>query len=387
MSSAVRSLEDRAAKGAPHASPAADVDSTPLNCPMQRRQALHGAYRRAVLGAILAAFALMAPTALTALPFLIAGMPVVVQALIAISNLRSMADSEFALRIDGTRLQIPSPWGWRVLSFDVSEIDTLEVVTRGDMGFVLLGRAGRFAVTFSSPAFAKNGDFAQAVARLEALRPAGVAVERPDVSVPWVAFVTAGVLVAAHVLRLLFPGDPDSGDSLALWGAVHGSLVLEGDVYRLFTAGLLHVSIMHLMSNLMLLLFLAVQLEFIFGWKRALALLCIANVCAAMSAAVFSDLLTVGASGAIYGVGGFLCVLAVIRRELVPVRLRGGMPWWWLAGLIVVDTAIGIMVPQISFSMHAGGFITGALLAACWYRADLLAWWRRPGGILPRTAR
>lgn len=387
MCSATRSSVDLAAEGAPRESPAADDDAVALDFPMQRRQALHGAYRRAALGAILAAFALMAPTGLAALPFLIAGLPVVAQALIAIVTLRSMTDAGFALRIEGTRLHIPSPWGWRVLSFDVLDIDTLEVVTRGAVGFVMLGRSGHFAVSFSSSSFVREGDFGRAIARLEWLLSADVVAERPDRSAPWVALATACVLVALHVARLLFPGDPDPGDSLALWGAVHGSLVLEGDVYRLFMAGLLHASTMHLLSNLMLFLFLMMQFEFIFGWKRALTLLCIANVCAATCAAVFSDLLTVGASGAIYGVGGFLCVLAVIRRELVPVRLRGGMPWWCLAGLIVVDTTIGTMVPQISFSMHTGGFLTGAVLAAYWYRADLLAWWQRVGGSLRRAAR
>lgn len=88
MCSATRSSVDLAAEGAPRESPAADDDAVALDFPMQRRQALHGAYRRAALGAILAAFALMAPTGLAALPFLISGLPVVAQALIAIVTLR-----------------------------------------------------------------------------------------------------------------------------------------------------------------------------------------------------------------------------------------------------------------------------------------------------------
>jgi len=92
--------------------------------------------------------------------------------------------------------------------------------------------------------------------------------------------VTYG-LIAVNLL--VFIGMTLSGGSqnvvnLIAWGAKYNPLIIQGELWRLFTPMFIHIGLEHLALNLLTLYFLGVQLEQLFGKWRFLALYLISGV-------------------------------------------------------------------------------------------------------------
>jgi membrane associated rhomboid family serine protease len=344
---------------------------------MQRRLAVNSAARRVALGLLFAVPGLLAPWTPPALVMFAIGGAIALQAALALRVLLRTPTNAFALAASATTLRIPSMLTGRRTAMALQDVESIEVrerrTKRGTSGFVVIGRRSRLAVSVWSGAFDAPDAFVRLVDYCDSLAP-DVNVTRSEKE-GWLFLLLASMLVALHLAREVAPG-ADGLESLVLWGAAHRDLVLGGDWYRLVTAGFAHADWLHLCSNMVLLAILLPQFELKLGSLRMLVLFVVCNIGAGICAVTFSEKFVVGASGALYGVGGCLCVLAIVRQDLVPIRLRATLPRWYLFGLIALDTAIGIAVPVISFSMHAGGFVTGALLGAYWYRADVARAWQ-----------
>ena len=147
-------------------------------------------------------------------------------------------------------------------------------------------------------------------------------------------------------------GDAVCTDGGGLW--LPG--VVDGAYWQLLTAGFTHVTIFHIAFNMFALWVIGPQLELVFGRARFLALylLSLLTGSAVVMWAAPEFQLTVGASGAIYGL--FAALLVVARKVGADMRQL-----WVLIGINVFIT---FAVPNISWQGHLGGFAGGALVAA-----------------------
>ncbi|WP_432477892.1 rhomboid family intramembrane serine protease [Nocardioides sp. GXQ0305] len=129
---------------------------------------------------------------------------------------------------------------------------------------------------------------------------------------------------------------------------------VDGAWWQVATAGFTHVAVWHLAFNMLALWYLGPQLEAVFGRLRFLALYLVSLLTGSAVVLWASPefQLTVGASGAIYGLFGALLVVA--RRIGADVR-----PLLAIIGLNVVIT---FTVPNISWQGHLGGFLGGVLV-------------------------
>lgn len=167
-------------------------------------------------------------------------------------------------------------------------------------------------------------------------------------------------LVALNVLVYLvtvYQGNGVSrpGGSVFLDGALIGAAIdVEGDWYRLVTAMFLHASLLHLVFNMLALYWLGTVVEQALGTPRFLLLYFVAGIAGSAGALAMSDpfAVTVGASGAIYGIMGALLVLEY--------RATGTFAGQAL-GLIVVNLALTFAIPNISVGGHLGGLAGGIL--------------------------
>src|SRR5262245_26365399 len=133
---------------------------------------------------------------------------------------------------------------------------------------------------------------------------------------------------------------------------IHGGLD-QGEWYRLITAAFLHGSLIHLALNMIVLWFIGAPVEMAIGRGRFLALYLISGLAGSAGALIFSpDAVTVGASGAIFGILGAALVLEFQRSYVL-----GGQA----LGLIVVNLVLTFAIPNISIGGHIGGLIGGAL--------------------------
>src|SRR4029450_5647890 len=122
-------------------------------------------------------------------------------------------------------------------------------------------------------------------------------------------------LVAAHVAVFVYGigqgGRGISGtDQMTFDGGLFGPAVAAGDWYRVVTAGFLHASILHLALNMYLLYLLGALLEPFLGRVAFGAAYCAALLPGSFGVLLASPAeLTVGASGAVFGLMGLAAVV------------------------------------------------------------------------------
>ena len=168
------------------------------------------------------------------------------------------------------------------------------------------------------------------------------------------------VLVAVNIFVYLVTvyqggGVGRPGGQLFLDGALIGAAIdQQGEWYRLVTAMFLHGSLLHLAFNMFALYWLGTVVEQALGTWRFLLLYFVSGVAGSAGALALSGpfAVTVGASGAIYGILGALLVLEY--------RATGTFAGQAL-GLIVVNLALTFAIPNISIGGHLGGLAGGIL--------------------------
>jgi membrane associated rhomboid family serine protease len=132
--------------------------------------------------------------------------------------------------------------------------------------------------------------------------------------------------------------------------------VADGAVWQLVTSMFTHVELWHIGFNMVALFVLGPQLELMLGRARFLALYLLSGLVG--SATVYwlaaEHSVTVGASGALFGLMAALLIVAI--------KVRGDVQsLFTLVGINVVITVIG--AGFISWQGHLGGFVGGLLLA------------------------
>jgi membrane associated rhomboid family serine protease len=181
-------------------------------------------------------------------------------------------------------------------------------------------------------------------------------VERRAVASPGIVTKTLiGVNVAIFLLNLAQGASLGrNAGELFLDGALYGPAVADGDWWRLITAAFLHGSIVHLLFNMFMLYLIGTPMEMAIGPFRYIGLYVASALAGSAGALVLSpEAVTVGASGAIFGILG-----AAVVFERQGYNVLGGSA----LGTVVLNLAFTFAVPNISIGGHVGGLIGGALV-------------------------
>ena len=147
--------------------------------------------------------------------------------------------------------------------------------------------------------------------------------------------------------------------NLLRYGALNSVLVQNGEFWRLITAGFLHGGIFHLIFNMYALYIIGTQIENFAGkWKFLAIYFCSMLTASLMSCVINPNSVSVGASGAIFGLLGALVYFgyhyrlylgSVLRNQIIP--------------LILFNLLLGFMVSGIDNAAHLGGLIGGLLIS------------------------
>ena len=171
--------------------------------------------------------------------------------------------------------------------------------------------------------------------------------------------VVTKILVAVNVLVYLAELAQGSGvnanrGSIFEHGALYGPLVASGDWWRRFTAAFLHYGPVHLALNMLALWWFGPPVEAVLGRGRFLMLYIVSGLAGSAGALLLSpNSVTVGASGAIFGILGAAFVL---ERQRVYV-FGGGALMIIAINLIFTFSFSG----SISVGGHLGGLVGGAV--------------------------
>jgi membrane associated rhomboid family serine protease len=155
-----------------------------------------------------------------------------------------------------------------------------------------------------------------------------------------------------------------SGQAALAWGGNWGPRTLNGEWWRLVTAGFVHGGLLHIAFNMWCLLSLGQLSERLFGRFQTFFIYMLTGVGGALLSIAHNPRnLEVGASGAIFGIAGALlagvkfgnlAISAGEKRSVVSSMV-------FFVGVNFVLGA-GILGSNIDNFCHLGGFITGLLI-------------------------
>jgi membrane associated rhomboid family serine protease len=186
---------------------------------------------------------------------------------------------------------------------------------------------------------------------------------------PVLTYILIGINVVAGIGSLLGGGAGAGSSSLTDDGGLSQHFIADGEYYRLITAGFLHAGPFHLLTNMLALWILGSMIEPALGRWRFGLIYFVSLLCGSFGALLLSpDSLTVGASGAVFGLMGAAAILARNRGFSL---MESGLGLWIGLNLLITFT-----IPNISIGGHLGGIVGGAVAALL--LLELRGRWRMP---------
>jgi membrane associated rhomboid family serine protease len=172
-------------------------------------------------------------------------------------------------------------------------------------------------------------------------------------------------LIALNVIVFIAEIGGGGGGAASLQGG--GRLIVEGgllgpaiadqhEYYRIVTSGFLHAGPLHLFLNMFVLYILGNLLEEGIGTARLVGIYFVSLLAGSFGALLLDpDKLTVGASGAVYGI---MAATFLVARQRGVEQLASQIGLW-----VVLNLVFTLSVPGISIGGHVGGLLGGAAAA------------------------
>ena len=138
--------------------------------------------------------------------------------------------------------------------------------------------------------------------------------------------------------------------------ALNSYYVKSGEIYRLLTCGFLHADIIHLLTNMYSLNIIGTQIESFIGKKKFLLVYFTSMITGSLLSSVVNAGWSVGASGAIFGLLGSLVYFGYHYRLYLGSVLKSQ-----ILPILILNLAIGFIIPNIDVAGHIGGLVGGIL--------------------------
>lgn len=177
---------------------------------------------------------------------------------------------------------------------------------------------------------------------------------------PIITYCIIALCILAFILMYIFGNGSSDNLTLIKFGANLDILTVGlGEYFRLITCSFLHIGIFHLLFNMYALYVIGSQAESFFGKIKYLIIYLFSAVSASLLSLMFSsNVISAGASGAIFGLMGALLYFGyhyriylgnVIKSQILPI--------------IVINLLFGFLVSGVDNAAHIGGLIGGFLMA------------------------
>ncbi len=197
---------------------------------------------------------------------------------------------------------------------------------------------------------------------------------QPVMNVPWArhesSISVTNVLLGANVMvfiAMVLASGPSldfTGQVMVHFGANFGPFTLSGQWWRLLTYMFLHGGLMHIAFNMWCLWDLGALCESLYGRWTYAAIYFVTGIAAGLASVAWNPgVLSVGASGAIFGLAGALISSFYLGEFSVPrVAIQGTLRS--LLFFVGFNVLFGTMVPGIDNACHGGGLLSGLIVGA-----------------------
>ena len=142
-------------------------------------------------------------------------------------------------------------------------------------------------------------------------------------------------------------------------GAKVNFLINEGQIWRLITCAFLHGGLIQMIFNMYALKILGPELEYVYGRIKYILIYIFSAIVASIFSYIWGpDSVSVGASGAIFGMFGAMLIFGIRHRKQI-----GKAYMMNIVQVIFINVVIGLSSNNIDNAAHFGGLIIGGLMA------------------------
>jgi rhomboid protease GluP len=175
--------------------------------------------------------------------------------------------------------------------------------------------------------------------------------------IPHARFTTVMILLINTGLFLADYLNPQAG--LTRFGASLPAPYMQGQWWRLVTAGFLHGGVFHILMNSWVLFDLGAEVEQLYGTSRLIVFYFVSTITGFWTSSHLGFHSSVGSSAGIFGLIGAMLAFGVSDRSALGSMVKSLYMRWVIYGLVLS------FLPGVDFWAHigglAGGFITGWL--------------------------
>jgi rhomboid protease GluP len=194
--------------------------------------------------------------------------------------------------------------------------------------------------------------------------------------IPQARFTTILILIINVALFIADRLSPESGIGQA--GQSVPAALMNGQWWRLVTAGFLHGSVLHILMNSWVLFDLGAEVEAFYGTSRLIVFYFVSTVTGfAASSHIGGGHFSVGSSAGIFGLIGAMLAFGFTDRSSLGMQVKSLYTRWVVYGLLmsIFGPAFGL---NVDFWAHVGGFAGGFIAGwlASTPRARLM--WKEP---------
>ncbi|CAG9462113.1 unnamed protein product [Pedinophyceae sp. YPF-701] len=178
---------------------------------------------------------------------------------------------------------------------------------------------------------------------------------------PRLAYVALAANLAVYLggVAIALTAGNDASNDYFFALAKDDAAVAGGEFYRLLTANFLHAGVLHLGLNSVALWQLAPEAEAVLGPATFATVYLLSGAAGSVASMLFSDLTSVGASGAIFGLLGALIGYFAQNPKLARAPQQALFLAALAGGNLFLGTAEGSMIDNAG---HVGGLLMGAWL-------------------------
>jgi rhomboid protease GluP len=197
----------------------------------------------------------------------------------------------------------------------------------------------------------------EVIACANAMKAASVSKKSQGTGIKWpVTTSLIAVNVAAYAVTAFLSQDIINSNInvLIFLGAKVNSLIAAGEYWRLVTCMFLHGGIFHLAVNMYSLYAVGPVIENFFGKKKYLAIYFFSGICSSLLSFYMTPGVSIGASGAIFGVLGACLVFAVKMKNRIGKEFMINV-----ISVIAINLFLGFSIAMVDNFGHIGGLIGG----------------------------
>ena len=167
--------------------------------------------------------------------------------------------------------------------------------------------------------------------------------------------------VLVYIIEIILSGSIFDIDiyTLLFMGAKYNPLIENGEIYRLITSCFLHGGLIHLFFNMSSLKIIGEEVEFAYGRVKYIIIYFLSALGGGLFSFIFNkNSVSVGASGAIFGLLGAMLLFGLLNKKKIGKNYVKN-----IAETIGINIILGFTISVIDNSAHIGGLLFGFIAA------------------------